>query len=178
MSCSSGFLGEKVLFPLWKGIRPLFSGLLGVEVIGRENIPEGPCIVASNHRSHLDPPVLNAVFPEPLYFLAKEELFRPPLGWLIRNLRALPVRKSAGDLSVLEECLRILGSGCKVCIFPEGRRVERGSFGRPKPGVGFLAIRSGYPVLPVYVHGTDEILPVGSAFPRPKRGVKVVIGKP
>jgi len=176
--CPLSPIGTYIFLPLWKLIKPFFKGFLRLEVIGQENIPKYPCIVAANHRSYLDPPVLNAVFPEPLFFLAKEDLFKPPLGWLIKHMRTLPVKRNINDILILEESLKLLQSGCKICIFPEGRRVEPGQFGRPKPGLGFLAIKSGFPVLPVYIHGTDKILPRGAIIPKPIAKVKVVIGKP
>ena len=178
MECRYTFLGKYLLLPAWRGVRPLFRKLLKLEVIGLENVPASPCIVASNHRSNLDPPVLNAVFSEPLFFLAKEELFKPPLGWILRHMRAIPVRRSASDIETLERVINILRKGCKVGIFPEGTRASPGEFLKPKPGVGLLAVRSGFPVLPVYIHGTDEILPRGAIFPKFGTSVKVVIGKP
>jgi len=171
-------LGRYLLLPAWKGIKPLFKSIFRMEVLGKENIPEGACIVASNHRSHLDPPILNAVFPEPLVFLAKAELFKPPLGWILRHMRAIPLRRGSEDISTLEECVNLLSSGCKIGIFPEGTRANPGEFKRAKPGVGFLAIKSGFPVLPVYIEGTDRAFPRGSKFPKPFVKVKVVIGRP
>jgi len=159
-------------------VRPLLRRLLKLEVVGLERVPEGPCIVAANHRSNLDPPVLNAVFREPLYFLAKEELFKPPLGWVMRHLRTLPVSKRAGDVKVLEETVKLLKGGCKVGIFPEGKRAPAGTFLKPKPGVGLLAVKSGFPVLPVLIEGTDLILPKGALLPRPGPSVRVVVGEP
>ncbi|WP_245522255.1 lysophospholipid acyltransferase family protein [Thermocrinis albus] len=150
-----------------------------MRVIGLERIPPDACIVASNHRSHLDPPVLNAVFPQPLIFLAKEELFRIPLlGKALPHMGALPVRRGSGDLDVLQKALDLLHRGCKVCVFPEGTRAMPGSFLKPKAGVGFLAIKSRKPVLPVYIEGTDRVLPRGRKFPLPGSVIKVVIGQP
>jgi 1-acyl-sn-glycerol-3-phosphate acyltransferase len=166
-----------ILAPLCPVAKPLFRALFGIKFYGLENVPEGACIVASNHRSHLDPPVLNSVFPQPLVFLAKEELFRPPLGWIIKHMRALPVRRN-GDLEVLKKALDLLKKGLKVAIFPEGTRARPGEFLRPKPGVGILAIRSGCPVLPVLIEGTDRSFPRGAKFPKPFGSIKVVIGKP
>lgn len=157
----------------------VFINLFKVSVYGRENIPpKGPYIVASNHRSHLDPPVLNSVFPEPLLFLAKEELFKPPLGWLIRHMRTVPVKRGSGDVDTLEMSLEFLRKGCKLAIFPEGTRAKPGEFLRPKPGVGLLAVKSGVPVIPVLVEGTDRVFPRGSKFPKPGHPIEVHIGKP
>ncbi|MEN3028047.1 MAG: lysophospholipid acyltransferase family protein [Aquificaceae bacterium] len=155
-----------------------FRKLFRVEVHGVENIPPGPCIVASNHRSHLDPPVLNSVFPEPLRFLAKEELFRVPLlGRLLPHMGALPVRRGSGDLEVLELALELLHFGCKVGIFPEGSRANPGEFLKPKLGAGLLAIKSQKPILPVYISGTDLVFPRHARLPKPGQPIKVFVGK-
>ena len=166
-----------ILRPLCPFTKPLFRGIMGIKSEGAENIPDGPCIVASNHRSHLDPPVLNSVFPEPLVFLAKEELFKPPLGWFIKHMRALPVKRK-GDMEVLKAALELLEKGIKIAIFPEGTRAMPGRFLNPKPGVGILAIKSSVPVLPVLIEGTDVSLPRGSKFPRLFGNIAVKIGKP
>jgi len=166
-----------LLRPLCPLGKLLFRKLMGISAEGTENIPEGECIVASNHRSHLDPPVLNAVFPEPLIFLAKEELFNPPLGWVIRHMRAVPVKRR-GDVEVLSLSLEFLKRGLKIAIFPEGTRARPGQFLKPKPGVGILAVKSGAPVLPVLIEGTDLSMPRGSKFPRPFGNIRVKIGKP
>ncbi len=163
--------------PLCPVGKPLFRILMGIKAVGTEKIPEGACIVASNHRSHLDPPVLNSVFPEPLIFLAKEELFRPPLGWILRHMRAIPVRRR-GDVEVLNTSLELLRRNLKVAIFPEGTRAKPGEFLKPKPGVGLLAVKSGVPVLPVLIEGTDRSMPRGSKCPKVFGSITVTIGDP
>jgi len=141
-SCPDTFTGRFLIKPLCPAGRRLFRSLFRITVSGEENIPRRePFIVASNHRSYLDPPVLNAVFPEPLFFLAKEELFKFPLGCIIRHMRAVPVRRGAGDVTALEMSLEILRKGCPVCVFPEGTRAEPRKFLKPKVGVG---LREGF----------------------------------
>lgn len=176
--CPVSAFARIFLKPLCPVTKRLFRGVFRVEVYGLENIPEEPCLVASNHRSHLDPPVLNSVFPEPLRFLAKEELFRVPLlGRLLPHMGAIPVKRGSGDLQALELALELLSKGCKVCIFPEGTRAKPGEFLRPKIGVGLLAVKSKKPVLPVYIEGTDVVFPRGAKFPKPGHPVRVFIGK-
>ncbi len=172
-------LGRFFLKPFCPITKRVFKAVFKIQVKGLENIPEGPCLVVSNHRSHLDPPVLNAVFPEPLRFLAKEELFRVPLlGPLLPHMGAVPVRRGSGDVEVLETALELLHKGCKVGIFPEGTRANPGEFLKPKLGAGLIAIKSAKPVLPVYIGGTDMVMPRGSSFPKMGHPIKVVIGKP
>ncbi len=160
-------------------VKPIFRTVFRIKVTGLENIPSEACIVAANHRSHLDPPVLNAVFPEPLIFIAKEELFRAPLlGKFLPHMGAIPVKRGSGDMQALELSLSFLEKGCKVCIFPEGSRANPGEFLRPKLGVGILAIKSKKEVLPVYIDGTDKVMPRGKSFPKPGPIIRVIIGKP
>ncbi len=171
----------------WYFIRPycplfkrLFRFIFGIKIQGAENIPkEGPFIIASNHRSYIDPPVIASVFPEPVFFVAKEELFRNPLaGFILKHLAAIPIRRGGMDKEALRNSLNILKGGCSLCIFPEGTRAGRGAFLKPKPGVGMLVLKSGVKVLPVYLGGTDDVMPRDSLLPKPFRDIKVVIGKP
>ncbi len=179
MSCGYSKFAKYFLLPLCPVAKPAFRKVFSISLKGRENIPQGAFIVASNHRSHLDPPVLNSVFPEPLHFLAKEELFRNPMmGFILRHARAIPVRRGSGDVEVLELSLELLHRGCSVCIFPEGTRAKPGEFLKPKLGVGLLALKSKAKVLPVYIDGTDRVLPKGKSFPSLGHPIRVVVGKP
>lgn len=178
-ACPVSLFAKLFLAPACPFAKRLFRFVFRVEVFGLEKVPEGACIVASNHRSHLDPPVLNSVFPEPLRFLAKEELFKVPLlGALLPHMGALPVKRGSGDVEVLELSMELLHKGCKVCIFPEGTRANPGEFLKPKLGVGLLAVKSQKPVLPVYIHGTDKVFPRGAKVPKTGEPIRVYIGMP
>ena len=178
-NCPITSVGRYLLRPLCPLAKPLFGRVFNITVLGKENIPpQGPYIVASNHRSHLDPPVLNFAFPDALVFLAKEELFKPPLGWLIKHMRAIPVRRGKGDTQILEASLELLEAGCSLAIFPEGTRAEPGKFLKPKVGVGLLAVKSGVPVVPVLIEGTDRVFPRAQKLPRPGHPIRVYVGKP
>ncbi len=174
--------GKYVLKPLWFGvIAPLFRKLFKVKAYNVEVLNQpGPMIVAANHRSYIDPPLLNAVAPEPLVFLAKKELFEGKFkNWLFRNMNAIPVDRSKADLDALNEALKRLEEGCKVCIFPEGRRAPEDGFLKPKPGVGYLVAKSKVPVVPVYIHNSTDILSRDNKkFRIPKREVIVIFGNP
>ena len=174
--------GKYVLKPLWFGvIAPLFRKLFKVRAYNVEVLKQpGPLIVAANHRSYIDPPLLNAVAPEPLVFLAKKELFEGRFkNWLFRNMNAIPVDRSKADLDALNEALKRLEEGCKVCIFPEGRRAPEDGFLKPKPGVGYLVAKSKVPVVPVYIHNSTDILSRDNKkFRIPKREVIVIFGNP
>ncbi|MGN0621925.1 MAG: lysophospholipid acyltransferase family protein [Porcipelethomonas sp.] len=136
----------KGLYNLVKGI---YYGLYNIKVEGKENIPEGNFIIASNHRSYVDPPVLAITAGVAKYsFVAKKDLFRfPPFACLIRALGAFPVEK--GDTSVVDKSVSKILEGRNLVIFPEGTRHRDGKVGKAKTGVVLIAARSGVPVVPV-----------------------------
>lgn len=165
-----------LLKPLGVALMRLYFGL---RVRGRSHVPRsGPVLLVANHSSVLDPPLIAAATPRPVSFLAKAELFRiPGFGRLIRALHAHPVRREGGDPSALRVALRVLDSGGTLLVFPEGTRGPEGMLRPPKPGVGMLAVLSGAPVVPVYIHGTGRAWPRGARVPRPVR-VTVTFGPP
>ena len=123
---------------------------------GHRHVPSGGVILASNHRSFLDPFVLGCCVPRPIYFVAKQELFKNPLaGWILNCLGAFPLRRGASDEESVKTSLMLLERGRVVVIFPEGTRVTRGSLKPPHRGVGRLALESGAPVVPVAVSGSE-----------------------
>jgi glycerol-3-phosphate dehydrogenase (NAD(P)+) len=128
-----------------------------VRRLGREHVPNGGLILASNHRSFLDPFVIGCCVRRPIYFVAKRELFRNPLvGWFLNCMGAFPVRRGQADEESVETALALLDHGEAVVMFPEGTRIVNGSLGRPKRGVGRLALQSGAPVVPVAVTGSEH----------------------
>ena len=153
--------------------------LFRAQVAGAENVPaEGGVIFASNHRSYADPPLLGSMLPRPVHFAAKAELFQGRfLGWLIRNLNAFPVRRSGDVREMLRRSLEILKAGGALLLFPEGTRGKTDELLPPMPGIGLLAERGHAPVVPIYIHNTWRILPLGSSIIRPYK-LYVCIGKP
>jgi 1-acyl-sn-glycerol-3-phosphate acyltransferase len=148
------------------------------QVIGEENVPRtGPVILAANHVSFADPPTVGAGIHRKAWFMAKEELFRPPLTWLLRKWRAFPVRRGSGDLAALKKSLQILAAGEALVMFPEGTRQTSGELGEAEMGVGMIAVRSGAPTVPVFLQGTEKLLPKGAGLVRPAR-VTVRYGPP
>jgi glycerol-3-phosphate dehydrogenase (NAD(P)+) len=124
---------------------------------GHRLIPEGGVILASNHRSFLDPFVLGCCVPRPIYFMAKRELFNNRfVGWFLNCMGAFPVRRGESDEQSMQTSLELLRRGQVVVIFPEGTRIQAGSLASPKRGVGRLALESGAPVVPIAITGSER----------------------
>jgi 1-acyl-sn-glycerol-3-phosphate acyltransferase len=133
-----------------------------VRVAGTENVPlTGGLIVAANHLSNFDPPLLGVALPRPVSYMAKKELFAiPVLGQLIPRLHAFPVDRQAGGTAALRAALRMLKEGRCIGIFPEGGRNVTGT-NEEKAGAAFLAAASGAPVVPAAIVGTRRLRPFG-----------------
>lgn len=139
-------------------LQGLVTVLSGWEVRGREHIPpSGGVIVASNHVSYLDPPLVGTAAVRRLHFLAKEELFRPPVfGPLIRSFGALPIRRGVADLSGMSRAIEVLKAGHALLMFPEGTRSRDGELHAPRPGIGMLAVASDARIVPAFISGSDK----------------------
>lgn len=115
-------------------------------------------IYACNHVAYTDPPFIGATLPREVYFLAKDVLFKNRLfGWLIRTFNAIPLRRGMLDRDTLMRAVELLKSERSLMIFPEGGRILNGGLGKPKSGVGYLAVNSGVAVVPVYASGTNRL---------------------
>ncbi len=152
----------------------VFFVCLGLKVEGRENIPDkGAIIVAPNHKSYWDPPVIGtAVNNRVIHYMAKEELFKNPIfGWVIRQFGTFPVKRGTVDRAAVRQAVRELKTGNPLGIFPEGTRIKREGLGRFHSGMASLALMTGTPVVPVAVIGTMEL-------PKKNGPLAVLIGKP
>jgi glycerol-3-phosphate dehydrogenase (NAD(P)+) len=146
-----------VYWPIRMIVKPAILLYFRVRRLGREHVPEGGVILASNHRSFLDPFAIGCSVKAPIFFMAKREMFRNPLmGWILNCLGAFPVRRGESDEESVTTALTLLENGNAVVIFPEGTRIRTGSLQRPKRGVGRLALESGKPVVPIAVTGSER----------------------
>lgn len=157
-------------------LRFLFKALFDLKVIGEENIPkEGGVIIASNHISNFDPPMLGAAMNRHLCAMAKEELFKIPVfSFAIRKLHAFPVRRGAADRAAISAALKLLKAGHAVLLFPEGTRSKDGKLGEGKHGVAMLATKAAVPIIPAAIIGTNKIGKPNSILPH----VQIKFGKP
>jgi 1-acyl-sn-glycerol-3-phosphate acyltransferase len=149
----------------------LFRLAFRYRVVGAEKVPrDGGVIIAANHISNLDPPILGVALPRPVSYMAKKELFAMPvLGTVIMHLNAFPVDREAGGTAALRASLRMLKEGRAVGVFPEGGRNVSGT-NEEKGGAAFLAAASGAPVVPAAIVGTRRL--------RPFAKVTVIFGDP
>jgi len=152
--------------------------VFGYRAFGQENIIEqGPAIMAANHQSYLDPPLVGITCRNEVYFLARKTLFEKKLlGPLISRVNALPVDLARGDLAAVRAIINLLKDGHRTVIFPEGTRSRDGKIQPARPGIGMIIVKTRVPVVPMRIFGSFEAWPKGGKI-TPHR-VTVVVGKP
>ena len=163
----------------WSLFRLKFATYFRWRVEHSEHVPlTGPVILAANHASFLDPPLIGSALPRTANYLARDTLFRfPGVGWVLRTVQAVPVDREGGGGAGLKAILdRLLRGGC-VLLFPEGTRTSDGEIRPARSGIGLIVIKSDAPVVPVRVRGTFEAYGRHVKFPRPHR-VQVTFGEP
>ena len=132
-----------------------------IHICGRENVPDkGAIMLVGNHQSYLDPVFCGIYLKRPLYFLARDSLWRNSFfGRLISSVNTIPVKQDKGDLSAMRKVISKLKEGWGVCLFPEGTRTSDGKITPFKPGFGLLCRRGGATVVPVVIDGAFECWP-------------------
>ena len=147
------------------------------EVRGASRVPRsGPLIVVSNHLNNADPPLLGAALPRRLRFMAKQELFDSRFGVFMRWFGGFPVRRFEADLAALRQAQAIVNEGGALAMFPEGSRSRTGALGTAHPGTALIALRTGVPLLPVAITGTERITTPLILLRKPR--IRVVVGEP
>ncbi len=147
-------------------------------VEGRENVPDGPFILAPVHRSNIDTPIVAAVTTRRLRYMGKETVWKYRLpGRILDALGGFPVRRGAADREALRKCVAVLEGGEPLVLFPEGTR-QSGPLIQPlHEGAAYLALRTGVPIVPVGIGGSERAMPKGTKVLRPVK-VHMVIGEP
>lgn len=159
-------------------IKVLFRLYFGLRVEGEENMPRGGgVLLVSNHASYLDPPLLAVATRRRLNFMARDTLFRPGFGFIIRALGAFPIKRGKVDRAALKECVDRVGRDEVVLMFPEGTRTRDGRLQDPKPGAAMLVRMTRGKVVPAYVKATYEAWSKGGKLPQ-RVPLTVVFGPP
>ena len=156
----------------------LLKMLYHVQSEQREKIPiKVPLIVAANHFSYMDPIVLQSMFPRRISFMMTELYYEGRGKWLFKLLHCICVKEEGSNIAALKGGMEVLKKNEVLGIFPEGGVNKEGHLQEGNPGIGFLAIKSGVPVIPAFISGTYEALPKGAKIPKFSK-IKVIFGKP
>jgi len=147
--------------------------------VGRENLPQTtPYVLAPVHRSYIDTALVGCMVPRRVRFMAKSGVFENPLvARLFRSLGGFPVRRGVPDREALRRAEAAIAVGEPVVLYPEGGRRSGPKLAELMDGPAFVALRSGVPIVPVGIAGSEEAMPVGARWPRPGR-VVMVVGRP
>jgi len=163
----------------WSFFRAMFAVYFRWSVFNPERVPlTGGVILASNHASFLDPPLVGSGLHRDINYLARESLFRfPGIGALLRSWNSVPVDRDGGGAAGLKAILERLLAGGGIILFPEGTRTTDGQLQKARSGIGLTVIKSDAVVIPVRTFGTFEAYGKNHKFPRPRK-VSVKYGEP
>jgi len=164
-------------YALRVGYDMLFRG----EVRGTDHLPKsGPFLIAGNHASHLDPPMIGVHVSRQMCFFARKSLWNGPVAsWWLDGVGTIPVDRDGGqDVGALKRVLRALADGKVMILFPEGTRSPDGNLQPAKPGVGFIVCKTQVPVVPARIFGSFEAFGKGAKIPRFGTPLDVVFGQP
>jgi 1-acyl-sn-glycerol-3-phosphate acyltransferase len=163
----------------WRFFRAVFALYFRWRVFNPERVPiTGPVILASNHASYIDPPLVGAGVRRQINYLARDSIFRIPiLAAILRSWDVVPVDRDGGTGRGLKEILTRLEQGGAIILFPEGTRSRHGELNPARSGIGLTVIKSNAPVVPARVFGTHDAYGPHRRLPRPRR-VMVKYGQP
>jgi len=163
----------------WLSFKLLYSTYFRWRVFNRERVPlTGRVILASNHASFLDPPLVGSPINRQCSFLARDTLFNNPIArWVLHRWQAIPVDRDGSSAAGLKRILEALKADRAVVLFPEGTRTRDGELQRARSGVGLIVVKSGAPVVPVRIWGSYEAFGRHVKFPKPKQ-ITVKYGQP
>lgn len=148
-------------------------------VTGMENVPKGSAILASNHISFLDPPIIGSSCPFPVHFFARASLFNGALlRFFISRLNTHPLQYGDHELAAMKLACQLLESGKKIILFPEGERSFNGQLNQLKPGAARIALRTNAPIVPIYLEGVFQVWPRTRTLPRLFGKTRCHFGKP
>jgi 1-acyl-sn-glycerol-3-phosphate acyltransferase len=164
---------------VWIVVNLLARVCFRYRAVGAQHVPRtGGVLLAANHESYLDIPLLGCGVRRRLHFLGRRSLFpNPVVGWVCRRLGWIPIRHDRLDREGFSEAIELIRSGKAVVIYPEGTRSTTGALQPAKPGLGVIVAKTGCPVVPVHIEGTFEALPPDARFLR-CRPVTVTFGEP
>ncbi|MES2694848.1 MAG: lysophospholipid acyltransferase family protein [Verrucomicrobiota bacterium] len=161
-------------------LRVMFDMFFRGEVVGLENLPKhGGFLVAANHASHLDPPMIGCQMSRQIAYFARKTLWRGGISsWWLDSVGTIPVDRDGGqDVSAIKRVLKAIKEERGLILFPEGTRSPDGNLQAAKPGIGFIACKTQVPVVPVRIFGSFEAFGKGRKL-KPGTPVTIVFGKP
>lgn len=171
--------GQRLLYRVCRNGLVAFSKTYWrLRIEGKENIPDGPFVLAPVHRSNIDTPLVAGVTTRRLRYMGKDTMWKHKApGWLFTGLGGFGVKRGTADRAALRRCLEVLAEGEPLVVFPEGGRRSGPVIGEISEGAAYLAIRAGVPIVPVGIGGSERAMTKGSWVLRPVR-CHVLIGAP
>ncbi|AFK86083.1 lysophospholipid acyltransferase family protein [Thermoanaerobacterium saccharolyticum] len=155
----------------------IISLFFGLNVDLLDDLPDGPCIFVANHKSILDPVVLMDSIDRRVFFIASKDLYKIPiLNFILSALETIPIKKNSADVNALKKAIKMLDDGRSIALFPEGGISLDKSVIKIYKGAMYISCKTGCPIVPVGIRGTDGVLPMGEYFPHAGK-ISVTIGR-